>query len=147
MALRAGVAGRIRGANRDRGMSRRHVSTGGPWEASAGYSRAIAVGDACFVSGTTDAGPDGQSLHSGDAAGQARAAFAIIEGALNEAGFALEDVVRTRMFIVRPEDADAVAAVHGEVFRHVRPAATLVVVASLMTASLLVEIEADARRG
>ena len=129
------------------GMTRRHVTSGGPWEASAGYSRALAVGDACFVSGTTDAGPDGASLHPGDAAGQARAALAIIEGALNEAGFALEDVVRTRMFIVDPADADAVAAVHGEVFKHVRPAATLVVVARLISPSLLVEIEADARKG
>ena len=128
-------------------VTRRRVTSGGPWEASAGYSRALAVGDACFVSGTTDAGPTGESLHPGDAAAQARATFAIIEGALNEAGFALDDVVRTRMFIVDPADADAVAAVHGEVFRHVRPAATLVVVARLMTPSLLVEIEADARKG
>jgi enamine deaminase RidA (YjgF/YER057c/UK114 family) len=128
-------------------VTRRRVSTGGPWEASAGYSRAIAVGDACFVSGTTDAGPDGASRHPGDAAGQARAVLAIIEGALNEAGFALDDVVRTRMFIVDPDHADAVTAVHGEVFRHVRPAATLVVVSRLITPSLLVEIEADARKG
>ena len=128
-------------------MTRRHVTSGGPWEESAGYSRAIAVGDACFVSGTTDAGPTGESLHPGDAAAQARAALAIIEGALNGAGFALDDVVRTRMFIVDPADADAVAGVHGDVFRHVRPAATLVVVARLITPSLLVEIEADARKG
>ena len=128
-------------------MTRLRVSTGGPWEASAGYSRAIAVGDACFVSGTTDAGPDGASRHPGDAAGQARAELAIIEGALNEAGYALDDVVRTRMFIVDPDDADAVTAVHGEVFAHVRPAATLVVVSRLITPSLLVEIEADARKG
>ena len=140
------MAGRTPGRAGDR-VTRRRVTSGGPWEASAGYSRAIAVGDACFVSGTTDAGPTGESLHPGDAAAQARAALAIIEGALNEAGFALDDVVRTRMFIVDPADADAVAGVHGEVFRHVRPAATMVVVARLMTPSLLVEIEADARKG
>jgi enamine deaminase RidA (YjgF/YER057c/UK114 family) len=128
-------------------MSRLRVTSGGPWEATAGYSRAIAVGDACFVSGTTDAGPSGESLHPGDAAGQARATLAIIEAALNEAGFALEDVVRTRTFIVDPDDADSVAAVHGEVFRDIRPAATMVVVTRLMTPSLLVEIEADARKG
>lgn len=128
-------------------MSRRHVSSGGPWEASAGYSRALAVGDACFVSGTTDAGPEGTSLHPGDAAAQARAAWAIVEGALGEAGFTLDDVVRTRMYLVDPGDATAVAAVHGEIFRHVRPAATLVVVARLMMPSLLVEVEADALRG
>ena len=128
-------------------MIRRHVSSGGPWEASAGYSRALAVGDACYVSGTTDAGPDGTSLHPGDAAAQARASWAIVEGALAEAGFDLEDVVRTRMYIVDPDDALAVAAVHGEVFKHVRPAATLVVVARLMTPTLLVEVEAEALRG
>jgi enamine deaminase RidA (YjgF/YER057c/UK114 family) len=128
-------------------VTRRRVSSGGPWEASAGYSRAIAVGDGCWVSGTTDAGPDGASLHPGDAAGQARAAFAIVEGALGEAGFVLEEVVRTRMYIVDPSDADAVAQVHGEIFKHVRPAATLVVVARLITPSLLVEVEAEAQRG
>jgi enamine deaminase RidA (YjgF/YER057c/UK114 family) len=128
-------------------VSRRHVTSGETWEASAGYSRAVAVGDACFVSGTTDAGRDGESLHPADAAGQARAAFAIVEGALSEAGFTLDEVVRTRMYVVDPGDAAAVAAVHGEVFRHVRPAATLVVVARLMTPSLLVEVEAEARRG
>ena len=128
-------------------MTRRHVSSGGPWEATAGYSRAVAVDDSCFVSGTTDAGPDGTSLHPGDAGGQARAAFAIVEGALREAGFTLEDVVRTRMYVVDPADIPAVTAVHGELFADVRPAATLVVVARLMTPSLLVEVEAEARRG
>ena len=128
-------------------MSRRRVSSGGPWEAVAGYSRAIAVGDSCFVAGTTDAGPDGVSLHPGDAGAQARAAFAIVEGALGEAGFTLDEVVRTRMYIVDPADIEAVTLVHGEIFTHVRPAATLVVVARLMTPSLLVEVEADALRG
>lgn len=128
-------------------MTRRHVSTGGPWEATAGYSRAVAVGDSCFVSGTTDAGPDGTSLHPGDAGGQARAAFAIVEGALTEAGFTLDEVVRTRMYVTDPADIGAVTAVHGELFAHVRPAATLVVVARLMTPTLLVEVEAEARRG
>lgn len=123
------------------------MSSGGPWEVAAGYSRAIAVGDACFVAGTTDAGPDGESRHPGDAAAQARAAFAIVQGALREAGFTLEDVVRTRMYLVDPTDADLVAAVHGEVFGHVRPAATLVVVARLIHPSLLVEVEAEAKRG
>ncbi len=128
-------------------VTRRRVSSGGPWEATAGYSRALAVGDACFVSGTTDAGPDGATRHPGDAAGQTRAVFEIIQGALAEAGFALDEVVRTRMFIVDPADGEAVIAVHGELFRDIRPASTLVVVARLIEPSLLVEIEADARRG
>ena len=128
-------------------MTRRRVASGGPWEGRYGYARALAVGDACFVAGTTDAGPDGRSFHPGDAAAQARAAFAIVEGALGEAGFGLEEVVRTRMYLVDPADADAVAAAHGELFAHVRPAATLVVVAALIHPSLRVEVEAEARHG
>jgi enamine deaminase RidA (YjgF/YER057c/UK114 family) len=126
---------------------RRQISSGGPWEASIGYSRAIVVGDACHVSGTTDAGPGGPSPNPGDAAAQARAAWAIVERALTEAGFTLRDVVRTRMYVVSIDDASAVAAVHGELFGDIRPASTLVQVAGLMEPSLLVEVEADARRG
>jgi enamine deaminase RidA (YjgF/YER057c/UK114 family) len=126
---------------------RRRVSSGGPYESRYGYSRAIAVGDACWVAGTTDAGPDGTSQHPGDAAGQARAAFAIVVRALGDAGFGVDDVVRTRMYIVRPDDAASVAAVNGEVFGEIRPASTLVVVAGLIDPSLLVEVEAEARRG
>ncbi len=126
--------------------ARRRVSSGGPWEAAAGYSRAIAVGDGCWVAGTTDAGSDGTSLHPGDVAAQARAVFAIIERALDQAGFTLADIVRTRMFITDPRDADALLAVHGALFGEIRPAATMVTVAGLMHPSLLVEIEAEARR-
>jgi enamine deaminase RidA (YjgF/YER057c/UK114 family) len=127
-------------------MIRRIISSGGPWERSIGYSRAVVAGDACWVSGTTDAGADGRSRHPGDAGAQARAAFEVIERALAEGGFALADVVRTRMFITDPGDAPAVTAVHGELFHDVRPAATLVVVAALIDPSLLVEIEAEAVR-
>jgi enamine deaminase RidA (YjgF/YER057c/UK114 family) len=126
---------------------RRRVSSGGPWERIAGYSRAIVVGDACWVAGTTDAGPDGTSQHPGDVAAQARAVLEIIERALAEGGFALVDVVRTRMFVTDMADSAALLAVHGEVFAAIRPAATLVAVAALMHPSLLVEIEAEARRG
>lgn len=125
---------------------RRHFSSGGPWESLAGYSRAVVVGDTAWVAGTTDAGPDGVSLHPGDVAAQARAVFAIIEAALAEGGFTLADVVRTRMFVLDMAVADALLAVHGEVFGEIRPAATMVAVAGLMHPSLLVEIEADARR-
>ena len=78
---------------------RRRISSGGPWESVAGYSRAIVVGDSCWVAGTTDAGPDGSSLHPGDVAAQTRAVLEIIDRALAEAGFDLSDVVRTRMFM------------------------------------------------
>jgi enamine deaminase RidA (YjgF/YER057c/UK114 family) len=128
-------------------MTRRHVSTGGPWEAVGGYSRAVVAGDGCWVAGTTDAGPDGRSTHPGDPAAQARAAFAIAARALDEAGFGLADVVRTRMFVTDRTHAEAVVAVHGELFRDVRPAATLVIVAALIDPSLLVEVELDAHRG
>lgn len=127
--------------------TRRRISSGGPYEALFGYSRAVAVGDSCWVAGTTDAGPDGISLHPGDAAGQARAAWAIAVGALEEAGFSLADVVRTRVYIVRSEDALAVAEVNGELFGAIRPAATLVRVAGLIDPSMLVEVELEARRG
>jgi enamine deaminase RidA (YjgF/YER057c/UK114 family) len=125
---------------------RRLVSSGSPYEARYGYSRAVAVGDSCWVAGTTDAGPDGRSRHPDDAAGQARAAFGIAIAALEEAGFAIDDVVRTRMYIVRAEDATAVASVNGEVFGSIRPASTLVRVAGLIDPSLIVEVELEARR-
>lgn len=125
---------------------RRRVSSGGPWEAVAGYSRAIAVGDGCWVAGTTDAGPDGRSLHPGDIAAQTRAVLTIIERALAEAGFGLADVVRTRMFVTDISRWAEVGAVHGEVFGEIRPAATMVEVSALIDPSLLVEIEAEARR-
>ncbi|HET9757978.1 MAG TPA: Rid family hydrolase, partial [Candidatus Limnocylindrales bacterium] len=92
---------------------RRLISSGGPWEAVAGYSRAVVVGDACWVAGTTDAGPDGKSQHPGDVTGQVRAVFGIIEAALTEGGFILRDVVRTRMFVVDMAVADELSAVHG----------------------------------
>jgi enamine deaminase RidA (YjgF/YER057c/UK114 family) len=126
---------------------RRRVSSGGPYEGRFGYSRAIAVGDSCWVAGTTDAGADGRSLNPGDAAAQARAAYAIVVRALEEAGFGVGDVVRTRMYVIRPADAPIVAAVNGEVFGETRPASTVVVVAGLIDPSLLVEVEVDARRG
>jgi enamine deaminase RidA (YjgF/YER057c/UK114 family) len=125
---------------------RRRISSGGPWEASVGYSRAIVVGDSCHVSGTTDAGPDGKSRHPDDPAAQAHAALEIIERALLEGGFARTDVVRTRTYLTRLEDVAAVGAVHGDWFRDIRPASTLLVVAALVDPSLLVEIEVDARR-
>ena len=125
---------------------RRRISSGGPWEAAVGYSRAIADGEWCWVSGTTDAGPGGISANPGDAAAQARAAWAIVERALADAGFSLADVVRTRTYVVSLDDAEAVGAVHGDLFGDVRPAATLVQVAGLIHPSLLVEVEAEARR-
>ena len=126
---------------------RRRISSGGPWEAVAGYSRAVAVGDSCWVAGTTDAGPDGISRHPADVGAQTRAVLEIIEAALAEAGFAMTDVVRTRMFVTDISGWDAIVAVHGAVFGEIRPASTKVEVRALVDPSLLVEIEAEARRG
>jgi enamine deaminase RidA (YjgF/YER057c/UK114 family) len=126
---------------------RRRISSGGPWEATAGYSRAIVVGDACWVAGTTDAGPDGRTTHPDDMGAQTRAVLEIIERALGEAGFALADVVRTRMFVTDMTRWAEVIAVHGEVFGDIRPAATLVEVSALIESTALIEIEAEARRG
>jgi enamine deaminase RidA (YjgF/YER057c/UK114 family) len=126
---------------------RRRISSGGPWEAVAGYSRAIVVGDSCWVAGTTDAGPDGRSRHPGDAVAQARAILEIIERTLEEAGFSRSDVVRTRMFVTDIARSGEIAAVHGAVFGKIRPASTMVEVGALMDPTLLIEIEAEARRG
>lgn len=126
---------------------RRRITSGGPWEKTAGYSRAIVVGDACWVAGTTDAGPDGRSQNPGDLAGQTRAIFGIIERALAEAGFGLSDVVRTRMFLVDISRSAEATDVHGELFGEIRPASSMVEVSALIDPSLLIEIEADAVRG
>jgi enamine deaminase RidA (YjgF/YER057c/UK114 family) len=127
-------------------VTRRLISSGGPWEAAAGYSRAVVVADSCWVAGTTDAGPDGQSLHPGDIGAQTAAVLAIIERALADAGFALADVVRTRMFVTDITRSAEVVSIHGAAFAAIRPAATMVQVAALMDPSLLIEIEAEARR-
>ena len=127
-------------------MTEGRVSSGGPWEARYGYSRVAVAGDSAYVAGTTDAGPDGRSRNPGDPAAQARAVLEIIERALEEAGFSLADVVRTRMFVTEVGNIAPVAEVHGEVFGRVRPASSAIVVKALIDPSLLVEIEADAQR-
>ena len=128
-------------------MTRRLISSGGPWEATAGYSRAVVVGDTCWVAGTTDAGPDGRSTHPGDIGAQTAATLAISEAALQDAGFAMTDIVRIRMFVTDMSRSAEVMAVQGAAFASIRPAATLVEVRALIDPSLLIEIEADAVRG
>ncbi len=121
---------------------RTRIASGSPFEPTIGFSRAVRVGDRVLVSGTAPVFPDGSCPD--DAAAQARRCFAIIEEALTTAGAALTDVVRTRMLLTDVADADAVGAVHGEVFRDVRPAATMVAVAALLDPRWRVEIEAEA---
>jgi enamine deaminase RidA (YjgF/YER057c/UK114 family) len=124
-------------------MERRRISSGAPWEQMAGYSRAVVAGHHVHVSGTVAVMPEGAEP-GGDAATQARRCFEIIFAALREAGARPEDVVRTRMYLTRPEDADDVLRVHGELFGEIRPATSAVVVQGLIDRRYLVEIEADA---
>jgi enamine deaminase RidA (YjgF/YER057c/UK114 family) len=118
------------------------VSSGSPFEATIGFSRAVRVGNRILVSGTAPVWPDGSCPE--DAAVQARRCFEVILTALAEAGAGAADVVRTRMFLTSAEDADAVSGVHGEIFGQSRPAATMVVVAALLDPRWKVEIEAEA---
>ena len=121
---------------------RQQVSSGSPFEPTIGFSRAVRVGRRVVVSGTGPVMPGG--LCPDGAGPQARRCFEIIAAALAEAGASLHDVVRTRMYITSAGDAGAVGAVHGEVLGHVRPAATMVVVAGLLDPAWKVEIEAEA---
>ena len=127
------------------GMSvmRKRISTNTPWEALAGYSRAIQVGNAIYVSGTTASDADGAVQHIGDAGAQTTYIVRKIERALVELGASLEDVVRTRIFVRRLEDWPDVARAHGKFFTEIRPANTLVR-AEPIDAEMLVEIEVDA---
>ncbi len=124
-------------------MDDRHrIVSGSPFEPAIGFSRAVRVGRRVLVSGTGPVWPDGSCPD--DAASQARRCFEIISLALAEAGAGLDDVVRTRMYLTSPDDAEAVGAVHHEVVGHARPAATMVVVAALLDPAWKVEIEAEA---
>ena len=125
-------------------MTRKLVSSGSPYEQNIGFSRAVRVGSLISVSGTAPIGPDRKTVGRGDPSAQARRCFEIIRAALEEAGSSLSDVVRTRIFLTNIADWEKVAAVHGEFFRDVRPASTMVQVARLIEPDWLVEIEADA---
>jgi enamine deaminase RidA (YjgF/YER057c/UK114 family) len=122
---------------------RQRVSSGSPFEASVGFSRAIRIGDRILVSGTAPVEDDGTST-PGDAEAQAERCLAVIVRAIEQLGGSAEDVVRTRMMLVDAADADAVSRAHGRWFSDVRPAATMVVVAGLLRPEWRVEIEAEA---
>ena len=120
------------------------VSSGSPYEPRVGISRAVRAGPLLVVSGTAPLGPDWRTVGVGDAGAQARRCLEIIQGALESAGASLADVVRTRILLTRIQDWEAVARAHGEVFREIRPANTIMQVTRFIDPDWLVEIEADA---
>jgi enamine deaminase RidA (YjgF/YER057c/UK114 family) len=124
-------------------MGRQNVSTGGPWEGKIGYSRAVRVGQSVHVSGSTAMTPSGL-VGKGDPYAQTIQTFKTIEAALHQAGAALVDVVRTRIYMANIDQWQEVGRAHGDIFGNIRPATTMVEVKRLIDPDMLVEIEADA---
>ncbi len=124
-------------------MTRRNISTEGPWEDRIGYSRAVRIGSTVYVSGTTAMTPSGL-VGKGDPYAQTIQAARTIEAALKQAGASLADVVRTRIYLVNIDQWPEVGRAHGEIFGTIKPAATMVEVKRLIDPDMLVEIEAEA---